>query len=68
MRTRAGQQFVGHVVDGDGVVVGCGLVVALVGDVDESGGIDVEGKLVGLCAFLCCLGSVVPDSTPGSPV
>ncbi|WP_458208857.1 hypothetical protein [Haladaptatus sp. NG-SE-30] len=55
MRARAGQQFLGHVVDGDGVLVGCGVLVALVGDFNESGGIDVEGKLFGLCAFLCRL-------------
>ncbi|KZN22531.1 hypothetical protein A4G99_18850 [Haladaptatus sp. R4] len=37
MRARAGHQFLGHVVDGDGVLVGCGLVVAFVGDSEESG-------------------------------
>ncbi len=57
MRTGAGHQFTSHVVDGDGVLVVCGVLVALGGDFDESGGIDVEGKLFGLCAFLCRLGS-----------
>ena len=52
VRARAGHQFLGYVVDGDGVLVVCGVLVALVGDFDESGGIDVEGKLFGLCAFL----------------
>ncbi len=55
MRTRTGHQFFSHVVDGDGILVGCRALVALVGDVDESGGIGVEGELVGLCAFLCRL-------------
>jgi hypothetical protein len=55
MRARTGNQFVRHVVDGDCVLVGSGVLVALVGDVDESGGIGVEGKLFGLCAFLCRL-------------
>ncbi len=32
VRTRAGHQFVSHVVDGDCVLVGCGVLVALVGD------------------------------------
>ena len=32
MRAGAGNQFVGHVVDGNCVLVGCGVVVALVGD------------------------------------
>ncbi len=32
MRAGAGHQFVGHVVDGDGVLVLCGVLVALVGD------------------------------------
>ncbi|GKZ15345.1 hypothetical protein HAL_32260 [Haladaptatus sp. T7] len=55
MRTRAGHRVFGHVVDGDGVLMVCGVLVALGGDVDESGGIDVEGTLFGLCAFLCRL-------------
>ncbi|WP_435159077.1 hypothetical protein [Haladaptatus sp. DFWS20] len=55
MWARAGHQFMRHVVDGDCVLVDCGVLVALVGDLDESGGIDVEGELVGLCAFLCRL-------------
>ncbi|EFW91136.1 hypothetical protein ZOD2009_16141 [Haladaptatus paucihalophilus DX253] len=55
MRARAGHQFLSHVVDGNHVLVGFGLIVALVGDSEESGGIDVEGKLFGLCAFLCRL-------------
>ena len=54
MRARAGHQFVSH-VDGESVLVGCRVLVALVGDFDESGGIDVEEKLFGLCAFLCRL-------------
>ena len=45
MGTGAGHQFVSHVVDGYGVLVVCRLVVALIGNFDESGGIDVEGKL-----------------------
>ena len=55
VRARAGHQFVSHVVDGDGVLVVCRVLVALVGDLDHSGSIDVEGKLVGLCAVLCRL-------------
>jgi hypothetical protein len=54
VRARAGHQFLGHVVDGDCVLVVCGLVVALVGDFDESRGINVEGELFGLCALVCC--------------
>ncbi len=42
---------VSHVVDGDHVLVGFGILVTLVGDVDESGGIDVEGEPFPLCAF-----------------
>ncbi len=53
VRTRTGHQFLGHVVDEDCVLVVCGVLVALVGDFDKSGGIDVEGKLFGLCALLC---------------
>ena len=52
VRVGAGHQFVRHVVDGDGVLVVCGLVVALGGDADESRAFDVEGELFGLCAFL----------------
>ncbi len=55
MRAGTGHQFLGHVVDGDHVLVVCGVLVALIGDVDESGGIDVEGELFPLCAFLCRL-------------
>ena len=55
VRTRARHQFLGHVVDGDCVLVRFGVLVALVSDVDESGGIDVEGKLFGLCTVLCRL-------------
>ncbi|ODR79402.1 hypothetical protein BG842_06950 [Haladaptatus sp. W1] len=55
VRADAGHQVFGHVVDGNSVLVGCGVLVALVGDVNESGGIDVEGELVGLCALLYCL-------------
>jgi hypothetical protein len=47
VRAGAGHQFVRHVVDGDHVLVVCRVLVALVGDVDESGGIDVEGELFG---------------------
>ena len=36
MRAGAGHQFLGHVVDGNGVLVLCGVLVALVGDADES--------------------------------
>jgi hypothetical protein len=43
VRAGAGHQFVSHVVDGDSVLVGCGILVALIGDLDESGDIDVEG-------------------------
>ncbi len=32
IRTRTGHQFVGHVIDGDCVLVVCGVLVALVGD------------------------------------
>jgi threonine/homoserine/homoserine lactone efflux protein len=55
---RAGtrHRIAGHVVDGDHVLVVFGVLVTLVGDLDESGGIDVDGKLFGLCAFLCRLG------------
>ena len=53
MRTCTGHQFVGHVVDGDCVLVGCGVLVALIGDFDLSGGIDVERELFPLGAFLC---------------
>ncbi|WP_217694346.1 hypothetical protein, partial [Haladaptatus litoreus] len=52
---RAGHQVLGHVVDGDSVLVVCGILVALIGDFCESGGIDVEGELFGLCALLCRL-------------
>ena len=56
MRARAGHQFVSHVVDGDCVLVVCGVVVALVGHVDESGGIiDVDGDP---SVLLCRLVSV----------
>ncbi len=48
---RTGHQVFGHVVEGDCVLVGSGVVVAPIGDFDESGGIDVEGKLFTLCAF-----------------
>ena len=58
VRAGTGHQVFSHVVDGNGVLVGCRVLVALVGDVDESGGIDVEGELVGLCAFLCCLSRI----------
>ncbi|KZN22529.1 hypothetical protein A4G99_18840 [Haladaptatus sp. R4] len=59
VRARTGHQFLGHVVDGDCVLVVYRLVMALVGDSEESRGIDVEGKLVGLCAFLCRLSNVM---------
>jgi hypothetical protein len=49
VRARAGHQFLGHVVDGDCVLVVCGVLVALVGDFDHSVGIDIEGELIGLC-------------------
>ncbi len=42
VRAGAGHQFLGHVVDGDSVLVVCGRLVALVGDVDEPGGIDIR--------------------------
>jgi hypothetical protein len=38
MRAGAGHQFVGHVVDGHGVLVVCRVLVALVGDFDQSQG------------------------------
>jgi hypothetical protein len=41
VRARAGHQFLGYVVDGDSVLVVCGVLVALVGDGDEFGDIDV---------------------------
>jgi hypothetical protein len=44
------------IVDGDGVLVGCRVVVALVGEVDESGAISVEGKVFGLWRF-CAVSS-----------
>ncbi|WP_264783183.1 hypothetical protein [Haladaptatus sp. T7] len=55
MRTGTRHQLVGHVVDGDCVLMLFGVLVALVGDFNESRGINVEGKLFGLCAFLCRL-------------
>ena len=55
VRARTSHQFLDYVVDGDSVLVGCGVLVALVGDANESGGIDVEDKLFGLCAFRCRL-------------
>ncbi|WP_231190104.1 hypothetical protein [Haladaptatus sp. DYF46] len=55
VRARTGHQFAGHVVDGDGVLVVFRVLVALVGAFNESGGIDVERELFGLCAFLCRL-------------
>ncbi len=55
MRTRTGHQFAGHVVDGDGVLVLSGVVVALVGDVDHSGGLNIVGELFPLRALLCRL-------------
>ncbi|KZN22983.1 hypothetical protein A4G99_15755 [Haladaptatus sp. R4] len=57
VRTRTGYQFLGHVVDGNCVLVG-GVLVTLVSDFDESKGIHVEGKLFGLCAFLCRLNPI----------
>jgi hypothetical protein len=63
VRARAGHQVAGYVVDGDHVVVVCGILVALVGELNESGGIGVEGELFGLCAFLCRLGSLWRDVT-----
>jgi hypothetical protein len=42
VQTGAGHQFVRHVVDGDHVLVVCRALVALVGDVDKSEGIDVD--------------------------
>jgi hypothetical protein len=38
VRARTGYQVLGHVIDGDGVLVGCGILVALVGGMDKSGG------------------------------
>jgi hypothetical protein len=55
VQASARHQFLSYVVDGNGGLVGCGVLVILVSDVDESRGIDVEGKLFGLCAFLCRL-------------
>jgi hypothetical protein len=55
MRAGAGHQFTSHVADGDCVLVVFGILVALVGDFNESGDIDVVDKLFGLCAFLCRL-------------
>ena len=43
MRTSECHQIVGHVVDGDDVLVFCGNLVGSMGDVDDSGGIDVIG-------------------------
>jgi hypothetical protein len=42
MRTCAGHQFVGHVVDGNGVLVVCGVVVALMAGMEQSGYRDDE--------------------------
>ncbi|MFB9807729.1 hypothetical protein ACFFQF_22070 [Haladaptatus pallidirubidus] len=39
MQARTRHQVLGYVVDGDGVLVVCGILVALIGDFNESGGI-----------------------------
>ncbi|ODR79750.1 hypothetical protein BG842_07985 [Haladaptatus sp. W1] len=46
VRAGASHQVVGHVVDGDHVLMVCRVLVALGGDVDESRGIDIEGKSI----------------------
>jgi hypothetical protein len=55
MQAHTCHQFFGHIVDGDKVLVFCGVLVALVSDFNESRGIDVEGEPLSLCAFLCRL-------------
>jgi hypothetical protein len=44
VRTRTGHQFVGHVVDGDCVLVVCRVLVALVGYFYEYGDIDTVSE------------------------
>ena len=63
VRASVCHRVTGHVVDGDGVLVGFGLVVALVDDFTEYEGIDIEGELLGLCAFLCRLVRTNRDDT-----
>ena len=46
VRAGARHQVLGYVVDGDSVLVVLGGLIALVGDVDKSGGIDVKGELL----------------------
>ncbi len=52
VRARASHRIARHVIQRNNVLVLSGVLVALVGDVDESGGIDVEGKLFPVCASL----------------
>ena len=54
VRARAGHR-VARYAERDDVLMLSAVLVAFVGDADESGGIDVEGKLFGPCAFLCRL-------------
>ncbi|ODR79863.1 hypothetical protein BG842_04965 [Haladaptatus sp. W1] len=39
----------GHVVDGDGVLLGCGVLVTFISDADKSRGIDIGEEVFGLC-------------------
>ncbi|RBI60512.1 hypothetical protein DMJ13_18395 [halophilic archaeon] len=52
MGAGARHQITGHVVERDDVLVVIGVLVALVRDVDLTGGDDVEAELFGLRAFL----------------
>ena len=54
MRTRAGYQFLGYVVDGDCVLVLCGILVALVSDVDESEYLTSKANCLA-CARCCAV-------------
>jgi hypothetical protein len=55
VRAGTSHQFVGHVVDGDHVLVFSGILVTLVGHFDHSGGFNTEAELFPLRAFLCRL-------------
>ncbi len=56
MRARAGHQFLGHVVDGEGVLVGCGVLVALVGDFTNPG-VSTSKASYSACARFCAVSS-----------
>jgi hypothetical protein len=55
VRAGAGHQFVGHVVDEDGVLVLFGVLMALVRDLDKSGASTLKENC-SACAVLCPLG------------